>query len=287
MNDPEKNTPSSIMDIVSCGYKMAFRTLLPISILCLPYLVLFLAGSIWIELAISNSQDSNTKEQLYNLLRLPLCYWNYVIARYVCDVLQDKVRKNLASYLCPGSTFLGVIGIGIITIVYGIGYGIAALLGLLLLVIPGLAVISYYHMMCGMLYIDYLLNPQDGIWAVRKRVAFMLKGQFLRTAALGGIACLVMIVALLPLFIIDMVKVFIEEQAVSVMHSAPFLAAYGCFMTLTEWFTLAFGFAGYCYILNYYWHDLRIREEQANSRVIDLDQVRTQSRTDASQQDAI
>jgi hypothetical protein len=247
--NPISPHPTSVLDIVSLGYKQALRSLWPISRLYSPMLALVivgLIGMIYLRLP---------KEFLYIWLIayvLFILYGNYVIARYVRDALQSELRKNIFSYWLPDHTLPGTIGIGLMVALFGVAYGVVGMLGLLLLVFPGLAVFIYYHHWVGLCFVDYLRNPGNSISETRQRVGLLLKGQFWRTIALGVIVTLIYLMfdtflSVSGALIRAIAKGF---QSGSMLNSPLYLTVTAFTSCLKLWFSLTFGFSAYCFIIN-------------------------------------
>jgi len=277
MSQPVKE-PASIFDMVTFGYKKAFKTLWPVTRICLPLLVVYAAGSGLIEAIASGLLPDKLRVDLHNLFSSALLVLNWSIACYARDAYWREAEPNPMTYLKPNRTLLGVAGIGLITAFYGIGAGLAGMLGLLLLVVPGIVIFSYFYIWSGLFYTVYLLEPENGVWAARHRVAALLRGYFKRTAGFGLLAGLVWLLAMTPVIFMSVGLELLKELPPSFFHATLFYGLYGLLDGAMEWFILAFGFTGYSFILNRYYDDLQVRREQAFNSVVNLETVRQADR---------
>lgn len=267
---PATEAPVSILDIVTYGFKKAVQAFWPVSWLCLPALVCLALGGAVIESVPIDDSVIRVKDALYKPLSLIVLYMNYAIARYARDVFWSEPKENLWTYMIPDRTLWGVCGIGVLTVFYGMGAGLLGMLGLLLLVIPGIAIFSYYYVWSGMFYTVYLRKPEAGVWSARHETARLFKGNFWRTAGLGLVVSLVSVLPMLPMVFLSGGMEILREMPPSFMPTYAFSILYGILYAAIYWVSLGICFSGFSFVLNRYYQELQSRLEQSLSGVVQM-----------------
>lgn len=267
--EPSAESPVSILEIVTYGFKKAVKVFWPVSWLCLPALLLIAVGAGCIEALPIEDSTFRVKDALFKPLSLVVVYMNYAIARYTRDVFwEHELKENLWAYLVPDKTLLGICGIGLLTTFYGMGAGLLGMLGLLLLVVPGVAILSYYYVWSGMFYTLYLLKPEEGVWAARHAVARLFKGNFWRTAGLGLLVSLVSLLPMLPMVFLSGGLEILREMPPSFLPPFAFALLYGSLHATVYWISLAICFTGLSFVLNRYYQALQSRFDQSINSVV-------------------
>lgn len=250
--------PASIFDIVTFGYKQAIKNFGTVFRFCWPILLIYGLSSTLLAWLTHDILPPRQQNSLHNGLSGLLIYLKYAIIRYTCDTYWREPHSNLMAYLKPERVIKGLAGIAFITFLYAIGAGLAGLVGLLLLVVPGIAIFSYFYVWSGLFYTAYLINTENGIFAARGQISTLLKGNFKRTAGLGFLIGLVYCLTQIPVFCLIGGLAVLQEQP----HASLFYGLYASLSTLVEGFVMMFSFTGYCFILNRYYEDLKVRREQ-------------------------
>lgn len=257
----------SIMDIVTFGYKKAMKVLSPVSLLCLPAVICLALGTACIESLTITDHSSLFRSISYQVLAILPMYISYAIARYVKDEFWSDAQPNPLIYLLPDKTLIGILGVGFLTVFYGIGAWFFGSIGLLFLLLPGIIIFSYFYMWSGMFYTVYLLKPQEGIWGARRSLIRLFKGHFWRTVGMGFMTCMVCMLLIVPTFLGSCILAFLKEQPPSFMQNYHFVLAYTVFMAVVQWASYI-NFTGYCFILNRYYQALQARLDESVKTVV-------------------
>jgi hypothetical protein len=199
-------------------------------------------------------------------------YLGYVFLRYIHDVSLGQVEQKLSSYFVPNRSFLGVARIVVIGLFMGAYFGIATLIGLLFLILPGLIILFFGLTWFAMIFVAYLAEPEIGVMGAIKQNWRFTQGNFWRTVALGffiGIAqCVieaVVILAIIAVFVFA--AFFVGQQDILAYAIIPSVAG-AAFI----WSVVTFGIGGTLFILNRYYLDLRARQQHMIPLVIPAQQ---------------
>jgi hypothetical protein len=198
---------------------------------------------------------------VYFLSSLLYSYSHYAVACYIRDVYWGETNDSIFSYLIPRKTFLGALGIGILTTCAFIPIGIVGLIGLLLFVVPGVVVFSYSGIATGLMYTAYLGHPEEGVMSTIPECLGLLRGNLWRTVALGTISWLVYLLMSSPMGVFNFLINFMASQSPSFADSLLFPISYAGIFVVISWFAVAFGFSGTLHILNRYYFDLKSRQQ--------------------------
>jgi len=274
MADPSVNpahAPASILDIITFGYKSAFKTLWPVSKLTLPWLLLYTLCQSYSAMQLAIIQTRVPQEIMAHmgwiailaLLFMPVfLYLHYGVARYVRDYFWTEPEGNSFRYLLPQKTVLGVLGIVLLTIVASVPITIAGLIGLLFLIIPGLIIFTYFYSASSLAYVNYLYQPEQGVLESIFKPLRLLKGHFWRTVGLGFLSFLVLMIISGPLSVFQQVLSAMGKFNPSFMYSWLFYALYTVNMLVMVWFNLCIGYVGTLFITNRYLADLQARASE-------------------------
>jgi hypothetical protein len=268
----------SIINILLYGFRNVWRSLLPLTILASPLLVFYiLYGTVMLwHFPPGNTAKSPLFDILQNgyslVIMVGFFYLGYVFLRYIHDVSLGQVEQKLSSYFVPNRSFLGVARIVVIGLFMGAYFGIATLIGLLFLILPGLIILFFGLTWFAMIFVAYLAEPEIGVMGAIKQNWRFTQGNFWRTVALGffiGIAqCVieaVVILAIIAVFVFA--AFFVGQQDILAYAIIPSVAG-AAFI----WSVVTFGIGGTLFILNRYYLDLRARQQHMIPLVIPAQQ---------------
>lgn len=268
--ESEFQAPTSILDIITYGYKKVFRMMGPLSKLTLPVMLgtgvlsgIYHAQAIGIKLHPSTQGIVLLAISgiLYFVAILLQVYLYYCTARYVRDIYWEDVPAPLLTYLRPNKTLLGCIGIGFLTMLAMIPAGIVGVLGLFLLVVPGVVIFSYSLIVSKFVYLVYLGRPNQGVAGAISEAIQLVKGNFWRTVGLGVVTYLIYFMVAMPFGIFQGILAFLTKTTPTFTQSLLFPILYGLSTTGINWCALAIGYAGLVSILYRYYFDLKVRSQ--------------------------
>ncbi len=274
MADPSVNpahAPASILDIITFGYKSAFKTLWPISKLTLPFLAFSTLCQSYGVVQLASMQTRKLEEMfphlvwlgVMGLIFLPVYFYLYYgVARYVRDYFWAEAEGNSFRYLLPQKTLLGALGIALLTIVASVPISIAGLIGLLFLIIPGLVIFTYFYSASSLAYVNYLYQPEQGVLESIFKPFRLLKGHFWRTVALGFLSFVVLMIISGPLSVFRNLLGAMGQFNPSFLHSWLFYGLSTASILVTVWFNLCIGYVGTLFITNRYLADLQARASE-------------------------
>jgi hypothetical protein len=190
-------------------------------------------------------------------------YLSYPIARYVRDAYWNETAENLYSYLIPRRSLLGCWGIGLLWAMMAMPVGLVGIIGLLLLIVPGVAVFSYYYSMYSLLIAGYLSDPDRGVFGTISDIFALLKGNFWRTVALGVMTWLIYACMSGALIGLQAGLEMLQEFSPSLTRNLWFPLAYGTLTGVICWFSMAVGHGTVLFVMYRYLFDLRARAQVA------------------------
>lgn len=264
----EELKPASAVDIVTYGYKAVLKQLKPLTLLALPMLLasgMAQAGAFWLQVAGDQSSLAYIGVALAVVVlgvggAIGMLYLTYVLSRYVRDLFfADTVEANLYAYYWPKMSLFGVIGIAFIVAALGLLAAIAGVIGLILLVVPGLMVFSLYYVWSSLVYVAYLAKPQQGIFDSMSEIGALMKGNLLRAAGLGILANVIFFLLYAPFLSLEVATEFFKTQPPSFLGEAWVTPVYGLLMTASGWVNVVIGTGGMLFVLNRFYIDLHIR----------------------------
>lgn len=270
------HTPASILDIITFGYKSAFKTLWPISKMALPCLLIYTASQIYPALQLVSLQQTRASQEILGhlgwiailaLVFLPVfLYLHYCVARYVRDCFWAEPEANSFRYLLPQKSVWGILCIVLLTIVAFFPVGLIGVIGLVFLVVPGLIVFSYFYSVSSLAYVNYLIQPEQGVMEGIFKPIRLLKGHFWRTIGLGAISFVVLMVISSPMSFFQQILGSMGKFNPSFANSWSFYALYTVNMLVMMWFNLCIGYVGTLFIMNRYFADLEARAVAVESQ---------------------
>lgn len=268
--------PLSALDVVTYGYKGVLARIGPLSMLCLPVLLLYglsEAFGFWFQFGNQDTGATLVTGALYLISAifstLGIVYLNYSIGLYIRDLFfEESTNPNLFSYLVPRMSLIGVIGIGLMTGAIGIGVAILGVLGLLLFVVPGVMVFSFYYVWSSLIYVAFLAKPEQGVFNAISEVGALLKGNFLRAVGVGLMACVIYVMLYSPFLVVEVAVEFFREQPPSFFSEPWALVVYTLLMAGSGWVSLVIGSGGLIFILNRFYVDLHARHDGGEAIVM-------------------
>jgi hypothetical protein len=274
-NESDYRTPSSILDIITSGYKSAFKTLWPVTRLTLPGLFLYgISGGLYHAKSLQMQGSKGGFEDLMSFILIAVLfmlssflysYMHYCVARFISDVYWRDAQQNestpLFSYLLPKKNIWGTLGITLLTMVAFVPIGIIGIIGLLFLVVPGVAIFSYSIISSSLIYVAYLGQSEQGVFETCSQCFQLLRGNFWRTVGLGVTSWLIYLIMSSPVMVFNFALSFMAQMSPSFANSMLFPILYAIVYTIICAFAMAVGYAGTLHILNRYYFDLRSRQE--------------------------
>lgn len=259
-------TPASILDIISYGYKCAIKSLGPLSKLTWPFIILLGIGNGLLISIISPEGRFQRQAMLGALGVLPFIavvswYLHYCVARYVRDVFWEAPASNLFSYLLPHRSLLGAIALVLLITVALIPYSIVGIIGIVLLVVPGIVAYTYFYMGSSLMLVAYLKSPPEGVFKAITGTLGLLKRNFWRTIALGLLNFIIICILTSPMSFFSGTLDLVSKMNPSFTHSLPGYILRVSLYSVTVWFSLCIGYVGLVFILNRYLADLQARAQ--------------------------
>jgi hypothetical protein len=263
---------ASVIDIVTFGYKAGLKSIGPITRLILPIILLYAVSTTSVY-TISNEMKAGVQPGVTHWVLLVgmgllsvvswigYVYLSYPITRYVRDVYWNEIDENLYSYLIPRRSLLGCWGIGLLWGLMLLPVSLLGMVGLLLLIVPGVAVFSYYYSMYSLLIAGYMSDPDRGAFSAISEVFGLLKGNFWRTVALGVMTWLIYISMSGMMIGLQMGLELLQEFSPSLTRNLWYPLAYGTLTGVICWFSMAVGHGTVLFVMYRYLFDLRTRAQ--------------------------
>lgn len=302
--------PASIMDIVSFGYKNAFRCVGPVTKLIWPVVLLhglllsFYHPAI-VEFAEHGSFDSEKFLQLLGtgaclvINGLLLGYLQYVIVRFVRDLYWSTPKPSLWSYLKPEASLGGYVlfslGLGVLTALAVSASGLLIFLGIVTIIgwivtfpltIAVWLFYCWYAIPRYQMVLAIYFGHQDKSFSENLGFAFtecanVLRGSFWRTFGLGLLVSVVYLALSLSFIFCNGLEGFLEKQNPSFLHSIWFTVSYGLTTSLATWFALIMH-GGAFFVMYRYYYDIKIRRIAAAP--VQMAEYQTRGGSDGMQQ---
>ncbi len=283
MNTVTPPGKSSISEILHDGYQGLLESLIPLTKLGLPFFIfggatsgfIFSDNSIFLHPHRIHSFQELSKllagSGLMILISVVMAYVYYIFIRYIRDTYQNAVKSDLYDYLIPQMDLLGLIGLMLISIFLSIPALVVILIGLILLVVPGIIILIYFSTWVMMLYVTYINNSKAGILEGLRENLGLLKGMFWRTVALGFIAGLVKFLIELPFsFILQAVMAIARlHPGAGQTYSLPIL--FSVLFSATYWAHFVLGTGGFLFVMMRYYWDLRDQHQSPDTPETGLD----------------
>jgi hypothetical protein len=256
------NSEASVLDIVSFGYRQAFQNLGASTKLAIPTIIVGALLGI-VQYYQSGLPPRDPKQLIFVLGMLPLglvnMYNSYCISRYARDRYFDEVQESLLSYWIPNGTFVKVILLGILGALAFIPVGFVGIIGLVLLIIPGIIWFTYAAMTYNVIFALLLDNPTRGVRGNIKEGFRLLKGNIPRTIGLSLLSGLVYVVITFPMSLLRGILNAIARILHSDVASIGLIGLSAGINAIVCWFAITVGLCGTMFVLYRYIEDLKAR----------------------------
>lgn len=278
--------PASLFEILTFGYKAAWRIRGPLAWLTLP--LALLCG--FLEACYQEPQDFWKGMGVLVLTATCTLYGFYIVARYTRDALMSESAPVFSYWLprinCWGSAWIGLLhSFTLVVIIVGDTLTIgrihdddlarwfqsagywgqfwAAILMLVIYVSPVAVLGSYANVAFGLYLAEYLERPGRNIVAAMGRwLRLLLRVPPGRLMMLGFVAFLLCGLLALPVWEIGAVKSAVADMNPSVLENPLFFVCNVLVSALDNWFYMAMGFGGFVAAMFRLHADLKFRHEQ-------------------------
>lgn len=264
--------PTTVLEIVSFGYRKLFEHLWPITKLSLPFILFasLTGGFFYADMIQASEAETLSPQQAigsiaYGLGLLPLVYLLYALIRYARDVFcEDSVQANPYAYLMPNKTLLGLLGIWLLFVVAMFPIMLLMVLGFILLILPGIAVVVglvIAAVRMTMVWYTYLLTPEQGIIEAFRQSWRLTKDNFWRTLGLGLLLGLIQWVINLPFSLLHGMLGLVNTFNPAILTSPVFPMVAAVFLAMSYWAQLILGTGAVFFVHFRYLFDLKARHE--------------------------
>jgi hypothetical protein len=265
---------ASVLDIVSYGYRAAIRHIWPLTLIALPAILLssyqgFHSASDF-EAGVAAGQASRLGHTSIPTMYIgwiayliPL-YFNYCATLYSRDVYFNQVDRPIYSYIFGEKKTLSTISIfsGICLLAL-IPTGLIGIIGLILLIIPGIIWFTYILMVYNMAIVLILQKSTMGVkWSIQE-ILRLLKNHTGRTIGLGLLVWLIGTIVAVPITLPGILISMGPQMSGNLIMSILSACSYG----LGTWLSMSIGIGGVVFTTYRYIADLKIRhgDEDADS----------------------
>ncbi len=278
--------PASLFEILTFGYKAAWRLLGPLTLLTLP----FALACGFTEAYYRTWQDFWSGMGVLLMTAVCTLYGFYAVSRYMRDTLMAEPSPGLFSYWLPRVNGFGFAWIGLlhsfvmVVIVVGdmlmitrisnqellrlfqaTGYWSqfwASVVVLALFLLPVATLGSYANVAFGLYLAEYLARPGYNIVAAMMAWLRVLRDASpARLMMLGFIATLLGAILALPAWEIVAIKEAVSDVNPSLAVNPAFFALDLLISALDNWFYMAIGFAGFMAAMFRLNADLQCRQD--------------------------
>ncbi len=278
--------PASVLDIVSFGYRQVFKILWPLTKLALPFLILcsvtmgalmpsYMHFSMGMQ---SHAFQSGFQENfvtslfygfLFFIIGVLQYYLFYVFLCFIQDLYLDTVKPNLFSYWLPQKNLLGLLGISFLFLAASIPASVILLIGFILLVLPGLAVLAgilFFMIRLAFTWIAYMLEPETGILDAFQKSWALTQHNFWRSV---GLLCLILVIQGIIFAPFGLISIIITGLSFSLMGQGHFVFSivYTLYFAIRFWAQYVIGIGGLIFISYRYVFDLEARKNATVSIV--------------------
>jgi hypothetical protein len=270
-------SPTAVIDIVSFGYRRLFKNLWPVTKLSLPF-VLFsglTGGFFYSDLLQLQKLDANTTPTIDDLISLGLVYGVfllgtvvmfyalYAILRYVKDLHHDEVDSNLYNYIFPEGRLWGLLGISLLYGVAAIPLGILMILGFIMLILPGLAVlvgIIYLATRLTMSWVAYMERPEMGMFDAFAQSWRLTADNFWRTLAISFVVAVVSTIINTPFSVLGSISGMVAQLNPSFVSNPVFPVMSSVILAISNWAQYVIGMGGMVFVYFRFYYDLESRQ---------------------------
>lgn len=276
---------ASILEIVTFGFKGMVKSMLPLTLIALPYVLLAgIDGYFYFRMSLSGQPDLLAALGHFATQMIGM-YFFYCASRYIRDVYWEEAGNPLA-YLLPRMTLFGALAIGFFYLVtvlgIGVGVGITAVLmallgplglvvmiGGILCLIPVVIYIATYFCLA---FAVYLGTPENGLFAAMRESFRMINGNFWRSMGLATLVWIINLIITAPVLGVFFALGMLSTMSASVADTPMFLLGFAGLMAVASWSQVVLGQGGLVFVLYRYYYDLRIRLE--GGQAVDLAEYR-------------
>ncbi len=272
---------ASVLEIVTFGYKGMVKSILPLSLIALPFVLLAgIDGYFYFRMSMTGEPDVLAALGHFATQMIGM-YFFYCVSSYIRDVYWDEAKNPLA-YLLPRMTLFGALGIGFFYMLaclgIGVGVGISAVIlallgplgivfmvGGILCLIPAVIYIATYFSLA---FVVYLGTPEDGLLSALGSSFRMISGNFWRSMGLATLVWIINLVINVPVLGVFFAIGVMSSMNASVADSPMFQLGFAGLMAVASWSQVVLGQGGIVFVLNRYYHDLKARLE--GGQAVDL-----------------
>jgi len=256
------SSEASVIDIVSFGYRQAFQNLLPVTKLAIPTIIIgALLGAVQFYQAGLKPRDP--QQIIIALAILPLMFVNlynsYCVSRYARDRYFSEVQDSMFSYWIPNSTLVKVILLGLLGSLLFIPMSIVGLIGIVLLIVPGLIWFTYCFTAYNLIFALLLDKPDLGVLGSIKEGFRLMKNNINRTIGLGLLTGIIYFAIYFPMSFLRGVLSGVARFLHSDASSIGILGLSAALNALISWFAITVGLCGTMFVLYRYITDLKAR----------------------------
>ncbi|HEY9686935.1 MAG TPA: hypothetical protein V6C52_08185 [Coleofasciculaceae cyanobacterium] len=282
--------PAPLLDTVTYGYKCAFKFVVPLALLCLPYYAL----SGLIESLKLVYPETWLHQLVSGLISLSGVWVGYATLRFIIDCCNQRPRLSLPEYyLIKAKMFWGIIGLNILGIVATVILCVTGFLGLFVLIfalafagkllgvigspdwsvvgIAGMAVMAlplllaflYLRIWFDMSIILFMEAPEKGTIAALRQTVFLLKGHHWKTFVLAIVIGILAGIFFAPGFLIGACIGLIKQFSPSILIKAWWMPVLlGSTLAITFTFNYIGSYCAGVFAIYRYITDLRLLSDR-------------------------